>query len=162
MKKELLVALMCSLFALTAMSQTDGNFEDRHLSTEISASEFYMLNHGGSSYEFSVAHQFKDFSCKLNVGQMDLGLDHKIWGESLAWFIPELQSEPFSMIPELGVGVAHGKFENDETTARLQVHFSVCLRYEKNGLWTGINLKWLQIKDLDAQWMLGVSLGYSF
>lgn len=146
MKKVLLILFISIISAVSAHAQNIFG---------ISSAEYYCLTNGKSNTNVGISYSF----LKLNVDWFDLDIGHTIMGESVGLFIPQYRKESFSLIPEIALGMANGKFENDESSVRFQSQLGMCLKYDfKSGLSSGICLKYTNIQDCDIMWSLGICL----
>jgi len=123
----------------------------------ISATEFYCFNNKKTSEEVSFGYNFKPCGVKMNVDWLNMGFDKRIMGESVSVVVPAMEKvSSFAIVPELGLGVAHGKFENANASAKFQFQAGVEGSYFLHENFSaGFVLKYVRITEYNPMWLLG-------
>ena len=91
----------------------------------------YSLNTKLMSYEFSLAYKWDKAILKANFDSFDLADAKNVFGETISLIVqPTSRSTDFCLYPEVGAGIAHGRFSNkDSTTVKPQVFVGTVLNY---------------------------------
>lgn len=129
---------------------------------EISATEYYSFGANKINDEVSLGYAFNNFGLNLNVDWLNLP-EARVMGESLAFSIPSKRDGAFSINPEIGIGIAHGKFDAKESSVKVQSYIGSSLNFKiMNNISSGFVMRFMYIDSYGSMFMLGSRLALSF